>query len=158
MLQTRTKALIAAIGGAMALGVTGGAIADKGKSERGGHGGHMGMMFEMIDADGDGKISRAEVDSFHKARLEKFDTDGNGSLNADEYVAMMEDFRRQMMQKRFERKDTNGDGMIDQEEMGARMDRMFDRMDRNDDGMIEKGEMRKHGKKRGCDDDRGERT
>lgn len=167
MIQTRTKALIAAIGGALALGVTGGAVAGKGKDENGRHGGHMGMMFEMIDADGDGKVTREEVDAFHEGQLEKFDTDGNGSLNADEYVAMMEDFRRQMMLKSFERKDENGDGMLDKAEMGDRMDGMFERMDRNDDGVIEKDEMRKRGghhggygdyHKKGDKGEKGDRT
>lgn len=145
MIQTRTKALIIAIGGALALGVTGGAVAGKGKDDHGRYGGHTGMMFEMIDADGDGKVTRDEVDAFHEDRLAKFDTDGNGSLNADEYIAMMEDLRHQMMLKSFERKDENGDGMLDKAELGDRMDGMFEHMDRNDDGVIEKDEMRKRG-------------
>lgn len=141
-MQTRTKILIASIGGALALGMTGGAVA--GKYKDGDHRGPMSAIMAMVDSDGDGKITRAEADAFRDSQMAKFDTDGDGSLNADEYIAMREDFRRQMMQARFKSQDENGDGKLSKEELGDRVDRMFEWMDRNDDGVIEGDEMRPH--------------
>jgi len=151
-MQTRIKILIASIGGAVALGLTGAAIAGK-YEHHGRGGGHMGAMFAMVDADSDGKITRAEVDAFRDGRMAKFDTDSDGSLNPDEYVGMMEDFRRQMMLRHFQRSDADGDGMLSKDEMGSRIDRMFSRMDRNDDGMIEADEMGRRGRHHDDDDD-----
>tara|TARA_R110002074_G_scaffold74963_4_gene171674 strand:- start:30 stop:518 length:489 start_codon:yes stop_codon:yes gene_type:complete len=151
-MQTRFKILIASIGGAIALGgLSGAAVA--GKMHEGG-GGRMGVMLSMVDTNGDGKITRAEADGFRDAQFAKFDADKNGSLNADEYRALMEDFRRQMMMARFAKHDTNGDGAISKDEMGGRISQMFERMDRNDDGVIEGDEMgRGHHGRHGDDDD-----
>jgi hypothetical protein len=146
-MQTRSKILIASVGGAILLGLTGGALASKmhegGKYE--GRGGHMSAILGMVDADKDGKVTRAEADAFRDAQFAKFDADGNGSLDDNEYLALMEDFRRQMMLTRFKRYDTDGNGVISKDEMSGRIGKMFTRMDRNDDGVIEADEMgRKH--------------
>ncbi len=142
-MHTRNKILIASIGGALALGLTSAAVAGKSHHDRGGH---KQAIFGMMDADGDGKITRAEADAYRDGQMAKFDADGNGSLNPDEYVAMTEDFRRQMMLAKFKRLDADGDGMLSKDEVGSRADRMFQHMDRNDDGMIEPDEMERRGK------------
>jgi Ca2+-binding EF-hand superfamily protein len=147
-MQTRNKILIASIGGALALGLTSAAVAGKSHHDRGGH---KQAIFGMMDADGDGKITRAEADAYRDDRMAKFDTDGNGSLNPDEYIAMMEDFRRQMMLVKFNRSDADGDGVLSKDEVGSRADRMFQHMDRNDDGVIEQDEMKRRGKHRDGD-------
>lgn len=158
-MQTRSKILIASVGGAILLGLTGGALASKMHEggKHGGWGGHMSAMLAMVDADKDGKVTRAEADAFRDAQFAKFDADGNGSLNDDEYFALMEDFRRQMMRARFNRHDADGDGVISKDEMSGHTGKMFDRLDRNDDGVIEGDEMRRgrHGRHHGNDDHHG---
>ena len=149
-METRTKVLIASIGGAVALGITSAAVA--GMSEHG-RGGHMSAMVGMIDTDADGKITRAEADAFRDAHLKQFDANADGVLNGDEYIAMLEDFRRQMMLTRFKKADADGDGALSKDELGNRMDWMFAHLDRNDDGVIEADEMRKRGGHKGDDDD-----
>jgi hypothetical protein len=154
VMQTRSKILIASVGGAILLGLTGGALASKMHE---GRGGYMSAILAMVDGDNDGKITRAEADAFRDVQFAKFDADGNGSLSDDEYIALMEDFRRQMMLARFKRSDANGDGMISKDEMTDRIGRMFVHMDRNDDGVIEGDEMRRgrHGRHHGDDDHHG---
>jgi hypothetical protein len=153
-MQTRSKILIASIGGAVVLGLTGGAIASKMHESRGGH---MSAMLGMVDADKDGKVTRAEADAFRDAQMAKFDADANGSLNQDEYIALMEDFRRQMKLARFKQHDADGDGSISKDEMVGHMSMMFERMDRNNDGVIEGDEMRRghHGERDDDDDHQG---
>lgn len=150
-MQTRNKVLIASIGGALALGLTSAAVAGKSYHDRGGQ---KEAIFGMMDADSDGKITRVEADAYRDGQMAKFDVDGNGSLNADEYVAMMEDSRRQMMLVKFKGLDADGDGVLSKDEVGSRADRMFQHMDRNDDGMIEQDEMGRRGKHQDGDGER----
>jgi len=110
-------------------------------------------MMAVIDTNGDGKVTRAEADAFRDGQFAKFDADGNGSLNQDEYIAMAEDFRHQMMLVRFKRHDANGDGAISKDEMSGHMGMMFEHMDRNDDGVIDQSEMRRGHHGRHHDDD-----
>jgi Ca2+-binding EF-hand superfamily protein len=140
---TRTHVLLASAAGIVLLGATGAALADR--DER--HGAmsmHGEMMMEMLDTDGDGKVSRAEAETFRDARFATFDKDGNGELSFVEYTAMMAAMREEMMQRRFARHDADNSGGISKAEMSSRMDRMFEMMDRNDDGAIERGEMGRH--------------
>ena len=108
-----------------------------------GHGKHSGrgMMFkELMDADGDGSVSKQEVAGFHEDQVKKADKNRDGSLSAEEFTVMQENIAEEMRkiheQKRFERMDANGDGKVTAEELTAHHGAMFDRMDRNDDGMI----------------------
>lgn len=152
-MQTRSKILIASIGGAVVLGLTGAAVASKMEGHHGRHGGYMSAILAMVDGDKDGKITRAEADAHRDAQFAKFDADNNGSLDENEYLALMEDFRRQMMLARFKRHDVDGDGVISKDEMGTRISHMFERMDRNDDGVIEGDEMKRRGRHHDDDDD-----
>ena len=140
-MRIHTKIAIGIVASAGLVAVAGTAITGK---DWGHHrGGHMGAIFEMLDADRDGKVTRAEAEAFRDAQFAKFDADSSGELNPDEYVALMEDFRRQMMRARFEKRDTDGNGGISKDELSHRLERMFDHMDRDNDGAIEKGEFRR---------------
>jgi hypothetical protein len=99
-------------------------------------GGPMGMMmFETLDADGNGLISRDELIAAHvrmateraarmaDRRLAAQDANGDGQLSAAELAAPP------MPPKRlFERADTDGDGAISEAEFEAAMERMGDRI------------------------------
>jgi hypothetical protein len=45
-------------------------------------------LLETFDTNGDGQLTQAEIDGFRAERLAKFDTDGNGTLNLEEYEAL----------------------------------------------------------------------
>ena len=124
--------------------------------------------FERLDADGDGSISRAEMeaaDATRDARREerrermkaRFDTDGDGMVSEAERAAAREarDARRaerggdrgpRMRGK--PRFDLDGDGAVTRLEYTTAHDALFARMDANGDGVLTRGEGRKGKRKR----------
>ena len=103
--------------------------------------------FARIDADGDGLVTKAEVEAFRAAQATKIDTDGNGKLDAAELQA-------EMLQRAGERaekiaahvikeRDSDGDGTLSVAEMAAGPQRsnLFDRVDQNADGAISRDEL-----------------
>ena len=123
--------------------------------------------FDTLDTDGDGQLTRAELQASAKARFDKADTDGDGALSAEEMAAAAQaraaeraaDRHARMLQWR----DGDGDGKLSFEEMGGtRMLRMLERADRDGDGAVSKQEMaqmrdrmRSHGKRGAHQDKRG---
>jgi hypothetical protein len=81
---------------------------------RGMHGqGMMGNDWRaVLDADGDGKLSEAEVTEGLKARMEAHDADGDGNLSIDEFEALHSSMIRETMVDRFQHFDANGDGSV----------------------------------------------
>lgn len=114
--------------------------------------------FEALDADGDGKITRAEMEARAEARFAALDTDDSGTLTAQEIRARAEARLADRTARMIERRDTNEDGVLSLEELSkdARSDRMFTRLDTNDDGAVSrvefdvaKGRWHKRAKDRG---------
>lgn len=109
------------------------------------------MQFEEIDTDGNGEVSKAEMEAHKTARFTSADSDGDGKLSAEEMLAMAmkrAEMRTQMMIQRF---DKDGDGALSESELptpGRRGD-MFKRMDADASGGISKDEFavarKKHG-------------
>lgn len=105
-----------------------------------------GAVFERIDADSDGQVTRAEMQAHIDARFARADADGDGFLTKAEILASRDGERAQRM---IERLDTNGDGQLDANELQKagedrrmrRADRMLDRLDTNDDGKLSQTEM-----------------
>jgi Ca2+-binding EF-hand superfamily protein len=54
-----------------------------------GHGGMMRVMFAIIDADGDGALSREEFDEAHGRIFSHMDADGDGQLTLEEMQGFM---------------------------------------------------------------------
>ncbi len=78
-------------------------------------------MFRLLDADGDGRITAAEVAAARAARFAAADSDGDGRLDPAEFEAM----RRAMRAERaFARHDGDGDGFLTEAELAARSGRM----------------------------------
>ncbi len=68
--------------------------------------GHHGQKFEKIDTDGDGFLTRAEMEAYHKQKLdkmfEKADANKDGKLSREELQKGREEWREKM-HKHFEK-------------------------------------------------------
>lgn len=127
----------------VALGATSLAVYAKGMGPRG----PMPMEFSELDLNGDGQITRDEMQARGEQRFKDADTNGDGFLSMDEMKAQMikemearaDKYGARMM----ERKDANGDGQLSLEEMRPtekRQDKMFSRFDSDGDGVISEAE------------------
>lgn len=67
-------------------------VAD-GKAKEGSCG---GMGFEMMDANKDGKVTRAEADAMHRAHFKKMDSNGDGVLTRKEVMSGMKSMHKPM--------------------------------------------------------------
>ena len=101
-----------------------------------------GRIFERFDANGDGKLTQAEIDQVQAERLAAFDADGNGQLTLEEYEALWLATARPFMVDRFQAQDDDGDGVITAEEFAARPEAMLQQFDRNGDGKLTQAELR----------------
>lgn len=106
-------------------------------------------MFQRIDTNADGRITRAEADAFRNVRFERMDYDGDGVITLDE---MQDAARRRAPEraaKRFERMDRNGDGALTRAELADAHAARFARMDANGDGFVTREEVRALRERRG---------
>ncbi len=118
-----------------------------------------GAAFETLDADGDGRITRAEAEAMAAGRMAAADTDGDGALSLAEIEAHGAARAKERAARMMERLDADKDGRLTAEEMraGKRAGRMFDRADADGDGVITKAEFdearekmrRRHGRDAG---------
>ncbi|MGV6812311.1 MAG: EF-hand domain-containing protein [Brevirhabdus sp.] len=133
------------------------AAAKQGPGE-GHRGGHMPMIFEQLDANGDGIVTQDEMKLHSEARFTEADGNGDGKLSAEEMIAAaqaraeeaMKDRAERMserMAKRTERmiekKDTDGDGLLTMAELQdgqSRGERFFEKLDTDGDGAVSKEE------------------
>lgn len=119
--------------------------------------------FDEIDANGDGYLDKAEIESHRDARFAAADTNGDGALSMDELAKAREtraEGRARHGGKRpamsFEELDADGNGTISREEFEharqragerfrARLEKrraaMLERLDANGDGLLQKEEM-----------------
>jgi len=108
-----------------------------------------GRMLERFDSDGDGSVSRDEMRAHRAERFSGFDGDGDGSVTRDEIVGAMqarmaERFGR-MADRMIALQDADGDGTIASHQFGRidRMEMMFQRLDHDGDGKISADEAEK---------------
>jgi Ca2+-binding EF-hand superfamily protein len=103
------------------------------------------VSFEQLDMNGDGFITKTELQAAHEARFAKNDTDGDGFLSVEELEASKSKMGKGKKggEGKSERKkarmmrylDENGDGKIALSEIPTdRMDRMIEKLDADDDG------------------------
>ncbi len=174
-MQKRTTIILAsAIAGVVGVAAVGGAVAGgKGYGEHRGwghHGMHMGGhsggwghkrghgMRHMIknfakryDADKDGKISQAEIDTNRTEWHKKFDADGNGTLSLKEFEGLWLEAKRQRMVRAFQKFDTDGDAQMSLGEYTEPMAGVVERWDRNGDGVLSRDDRRRRGHGRSMD-------
>ncbi len=121
---------------------------------RGGHGGGRGgdMLREiltLVDADNDGAISQAEIDTFRAAQVGAADTNGDGQISLAEFGPAWTTFMQSRIVDDFQRLDDNGDGQIAADELDARLGGVVERMDRNGDGLLSPDDRGRRGGDRG---------
>tara|TARA_R110002051_G_scaffold74641_3_gene135963 strand:- start:2761 stop:3240 length:480 start_codon:yes stop_codon:yes gene_type:complete len=116
--------------------------------------------FATLDADGNGSLSVAELETARTSRFAEMDTDGNGAISLEELTAAQAHMAVQRAEQMLSRMDANEDGALQADEMkprGASAERMLSRIDADDDGEISEEEFDKAGEKREERGDRGER-
>ena len=99
--------------------------------------------FATLDSDGNGTLTVAEMQDEAKARFAAADADANGGLSVQELLAQADQRRADRMARMIANRDTNGDGLLQADEMapkGDRMARMFAMMDADDDGTVSAAE------------------
>lgn len=128
--------------GAVALTAT--AVAQRGPGGEGDRQMRGERMVERFDANGDGDISKEEIETVRAQEFAAADTNGDGALTLEEVQAHQEakraERRAQRQQAMFDRLDTDGNGVLTEDEFGPREMERFDRIDSNDDGVISEAE------------------
>ena len=144
-MRTKTKTLTA-IAIAAALGGT--ALA--GTSHAGHRGGGHGMgfldkgqfavsameMFDAVDADGDGKLTQAEIDKARNDRHAAHDANGDGNLSLEEFAGLWRETTRPLTVRAFQTLDTDGDAIITRAEYDRPLAGIVERLDRDGDGSL----------------------
>ena len=107
---------------------------------------HADKHFKMMDANGDGKISRAEHAAGAKKMFTQSDANRDGIVTAAEMDAAMakQGGKPQQDDKTSAEKiqviDQNGDGKLTTAEHEAGTEKMFGKMDKDGDGFLSKAE------------------
>ncbi len=119
--------------------------------------------FSELDADGNGEVTIAEMQAYGKARADarfaEADTNGDGSLSAEELLAQRDSDRAERrIDRMIERMDADGNGTLeraeltrDGEDQSERMEKRFSRLDTDESGGLSEEEMAAAKEKRGGD-------
>ncbi|TKD13879.1 histidine kinase [Rhodobacter capsulatus] len=103
--------------------------------------------FKAFDKDGDGKLTRAEVQAGRAERVKGIDTDGDGLLSAEEMIAADLTLEKTRIEARIKDRiaaqDADGDGKLSAAEMMVPPGpaRLFDRIDADNDGTVTEAEL-----------------
>ena len=100
------------------------------------------MSFENLDADGSGEITTEDLASLSDAHIGEFDTNGDGSVSRDEFIAIHAARAEERAAEMFERLDVDGDGVLSRDVLemrrggGQRGARMIERFDTDGSGGV----------------------
>ena len=102
--------------------------------------------FDKLDANHDGVVTQDEFVAAATARFQQVDTQGTGRVTASEIASSPKAAERasRMAEHVVQRLDTNGDGVVSQDEFLAAAKKRFSHMDRNGDGFIDADELPAH--------------
>lgn len=103
-------------------------------------------MFDRLDADSNGSISREEAMNAPRrdgqgrfaGRISRLDTNDDNSVTPAEIDSWLQRMRAGLL----ERHDINGDGQIDEADRTARLEQRFARLDADNDGSVTREEAR----------------
>jgi len=145
-----TVAAIALVGAVLASA----ALAQQGPGGREGRVEVLVEMFAAIDADGNGKVTEAELEAHRAAMFTAVDANADGQLNADELAArQLARFTETLADRTarmIENRDNNGDGGLSLDEMDEGPgQRHFARIDTDNDGAISLAEAEAGGERMG---------
>ncbi len=136
-----------------------GSVALAGPHGPGHRGKNFEALFEKLDTNKDGKLSRAEFGA-HRARLfERADANKDQIITLEEMKQAGKAMRDEHRAERFAKLDKNGDGNVSKTEAGHMPERRFNHFDSNRDGTISASEFSsakgpskgKHRQARGAD-------
>ncbi|MCY4547229.1 MAG: hypothetical protein OXC28_02575, partial [Defluviicoccus sp.] len=91
-------------------------------------------MFAAVDADGDGKLTQAEIDKARNDRHAKHDADGDGNLSLEEFAGLWHETTRPLTVRAFQMLDTDGDAIVTRAEFDRPLAGIVERLDRDRDG------------------------
>ncbi|WP_193180887.1 EF-hand domain-containing protein [Nisaea sediminum] len=100
---------------------------------------HKAMMLERFkeaDADGDQKLTKAEMYQARGKRASEIDTNNDGTIDAAEMDAARKDQRLKRMGRFLAMLDTDGDGVVTTEEYARAGAHRMQRMDSDRDGVV----------------------
>ena len=119
----------------------------------------LGQLFEQADADNDGAVTQAEIDTFRDAQVQGADADSDGDLTLAEFERIWLTLTRNRMVDVFQALDEDGSGKVTKAELDERVRDVVERLDRNDDGRIDRDDRGRRGRdgRRGRNRDRGDR-
>ena len=144
-MRTKTKTLTA-LAVAAALGGTALAGTSYAGHRDGGHG--MGFldegplavsameMFDAADADGDGRLSQAEIDKLRNDLHAAHDADGDGNLDLEEFEGLWHETTRPLTVRAFQMLDTDGDAIVTRAEYDRPLAGIVEQLDRDRDGSL----------------------
>jgi Ca2+-binding EF-hand superfamily protein len=102
--------------------------------------------FDKLDANHDGIVTQDEYLAAATTMYQKLDTQGNGKVTAQELASSPRVLKRdaQRAQRVIRRLDSNGDGVVSQDEFLAAARTRFGKLDKNSDGFINADEIPPH--------------
>ena len=153
------KTTVAILGTAIVLTASAGAFAhDKKGGDREGRGLE---MFERVDTNADEKLDFAEFSAPMTARFDEMDADSDGILTEAELETASEGRKGRRAKHIAGRLDGDDNGEVTKAELEERQQEMFARLDADEDGFIsidEAKKMKRGGGKRGGKRGGGDRT
>lgn len=97
----------------------------------------MAGIWRNADADNDGRLTREELDAYHRELVSAADADGDGNLTLAEFETIWLTLTRSRMVDAFQELDEDGDAVVTEAERQAPFAGLFERLDRDDDGPLD---------------------
>lgn len=128
----------------------GGPMGGRGMGPGMGHGpgGRAMALFDELDQNEDGALTREEIAATLGQKLETYDGDADKTLTLKEFEGLWLEHTRSRMVDAFQFLDDDGDGKVTDAELKQPFERMARFADRNGDGKIDRDDMRR-GRERG---------
>ena len=100
-----------------------------------------GPSFEELDVDGSGEITAGDLTTLRDNRFAEIDTNGDGSISKDEFLARQAARSADRATRMFDRLDADGDGALSRDVIenvrgGGNGERMISRFDADNSGGV----------------------